>query len=63
MGNNFWVGVLFIIIGSSLIYYLKTKTESQKKPWDLKGYVGGISSIIFGIYLIYQCLILKDCHE
>ncbi len=61
MCEDFWSGVIFVIIGVLLFLYLINKSENHKKPWDAKGYLGAIISAVFGIYLIYKSLILKNC--
>lgn len=61
MCKEFWIGVVSIVIGLTLLLYLNYKTENEKRPWDFKGYLGAVSSIVFGIYLIYESLILKNC--
>lgn len=61
MCKEFWIGVVSIAIGLILLFYLINKSENEKKPWDAKGYLGAIGSIVLGVYLIYESLILKNC--
>lgn len=49
-------GVLFIVIGVFLLFYILNKPISKSKPWDLKGIVGGVISILFGMYIIFESL-------
>ena len=52
MESDFFKGIIFLLLGVILITYLKIK--NHKDYYDAKGYIGGIGSILFGLYLIFQ---------
>lgn len=50
--DYFYRGIIFILIGIVIVCYVFYK---RKKGYnDLKGYIGGFGSIIFGLYLIFE---------
>ena len=54
MENDFFKGMVFLVIGVIIIVYLKNK--NHKDIYDAKGYIGGFGSMLFGVYLIFQSL-------
>jgi len=54
MNEDYIKGILFIIIGVTLLLYIVFKPKANSKPWDLKGKVGSVISILFGLYLIFK---------
>jgi uncharacterized membrane protein HdeD (DUF308 family) len=52
MEDYFFKGIIFLLVGVILIIYLRIK--NHKDIYDVKGYIGGFGSILFGLYLIFQ---------
>ena len=57
--KSLFVGFIFLLLGLLIVYYeynerRKTKDYRANFFHSPKGYLAGFSSIIFGIYLIFQ---------
>lgn len=52
--NDFYRGIIFILIGIVIVCYVFYKRKRKKDYNDLKGYIGGFGSIILGLYLIVE---------
>ncbi|MCF6130971.1 hypothetical protein [Flavobacterium wongokense] len=61
--NDALTGVIFLVIGLALVSYVFDKRKKEKSINDMKGYIAGFGSIIFGIYLIIQAIIIKNKSE
>lgn len=55
-------GFILIVVGFLVVYYIHNKRNKSKDINDWRGFIGGYGSILLGIYLLYQCLILNDCN-
>ena len=54
--DYFCRGLIFIVLGLVIVGYIFYRRKKEKKYNDLKGFVGGIGAIIFGLYLIFEAL-------
>ena len=54
--NDSLKGFIFLLAGVVLVVYVFNKRKKEKSTNDMKGYIGGFGSILFGIYLIIRSL-------
>lgn len=54
--NTTFKGLIFLVIGVSILLYVFYKRKKNKDINDFRGFIAGIGSTAFGIYLIYESI-------
>ena len=54
--NRTFKGLIFLVLVISILLYVFYKRKKNKDINDFRGFIAGIGSTAFGIYLIYESI-------
>jgi uncharacterized membrane protein HdeD (DUF308 family) len=53
-GNYLIKGLIFFLLGISIVCYVVYQRRKKKSYNDWKGVLGGFGAVLFGLYLIFE---------